>query len=393
MASPEQRLAAIVRVVAAGMLFCMVFSGSLWISTRPYPLTPVFGLVPPFPWPLDAAVAALLVGLLGAVIAWPRAWPPVAAVVGLLAVLFAQDQSRLWPSFYTFFLLLVLALGHDRRGGPTPPDRTLTGMQCAVAAIYFWGGVHKLTPHFFTEEFPWFIDPLTGVLPIPARWIPVLGVAAAAFEVAFAIGLLTRRFRRFALWEALAMHALVFVCIGPIRGHWNDSAWAWSLAMAAVVWVLFHAAAPFDATLMFSGPMKLLAPQVAVAVLVGIMPLLNGVNRWDSALSFNVYSGNQSTALVVLRPEAVDSLPPAVGAHVTLGDASAVLDLNAWSMGEFNAGVYPERRVFLRLFDQICRWVAADSAQLVVVEKASWFAPKATTIQAAKRPRNHEPID
>jgi Mn2+/Fe2+ NRAMP family transporter len=71
MASPEQRLAAIVRVVAAGMLFCMAFSGSLWISTRPYPLTPVFGLVPPFPWPLDAAVAALLVGLLGAVIAWP----------------------------------------------------------------------------------------------------------------------------------------------------------------------------------------------------------------------------------------------------------------------------------------------------------------------------------
>lgn len=386
MASPEQRLAAIVRVVAAGMLFCMAFSGSLWISTRLYPLTPAFGLVPPFPWPLDVAVAAVLVGLLGAVIAWPRAWSPVAAVVVLLAVLFAQDQSRLWPSFYTFFLLLVLALGHDRRGGQPAGARTLTGMQFAVAAIYFWGGVHKLTPHFFTEEFPWFIEPLTGVLPIPAGWLPAFGVAAAIFEVAFAIGLLTRRFRRFALWEALAMHALVFVCIGPIRGHWNDSAWAWSLAMAAVAWVLFHAAAPFDATLMLSGPMKLLAPQGAVAVLVGIMPLLNGVNRWDSALSFNVYSGNQSSAVVVLRPEAVDRLPPPVAAHVTRGDASAVLDLNAWSMSEFNAGVYPERRVFLRLFAQICPWVGPDAAQLVIVEKATWFTPKATTIQACGGP-------
>ena len=379
MGSPEQRLAAIVRLVAAGMLVCMAFSGSLWVSTRLYTLTPACGLVPPFPWPFDALAAAVLVGLLCALLIRPLARGPVAAVVVALAVLFAQDQSRLWPSFYTFFLLFVLATGHDRHGGPNAAERTLTGMRFAVALIYFWGGVHKLTPHFFTEEFPWFIEPLTGVLPIPAGWIPGLGVAAAVFEVAFAIGLLTRRFRRFALWEALAMHAVVFVCIGPIRGHWNDSAWAWSLTMAPVVWVLFHAAAPCDAAVMLAGPMERFAPQAAVAVLVGIMPLLNGVNRWDSALSFNVYTGNQSTAVVVLRPDAVDSLPPAVAAHVTRGDVSAVLDLNAWAMAEFNAGVYPEDRVFRRLFDQICGWLGPDAARLVIVEKATWFAPKATT--------------
>jgi hypothetical protein len=386
MASPEQRLAAIVRVTAAGMVFCMACSGSLWMSTRLYPLTPALGIMPPFAWPLDMAVAAALVGLLCVVLIRPLGWPPVAAIIVVIALLFTQDQSRMWPSFYTFFLLFILALGHGRRGSQPAAARTLTGMQFAVAAIYFWGGVHKLTPHFFAEEFPWLIEPLTGLLPIPAAWLPAFGIAAAIFEMTFAIGLLTRRFRRFALWEALAMHALVFVCIGPIRGHWNDSAWAWSLAMAAVAWVLFHAAAPFDATLILSGPMKLLAPQGAVAVLVGIMPLLNGVNRWDSALSFNVYSGNQSSAVVVLRPEAVDRLPPPVAAHVTRGDASAVLDLNAWSMSEFNAGVYPERRVFRRLFAQICRWVGPDAAQLVIVEKATWFTPKATTIQAARRP-------
>jgi hypothetical protein len=379
MGSPDQRLAAVVRVVAAGMLFCMGFSGSLWLSTRLYPLTPAFGLVPPFPWPLDALAAAALVGLLCVVLIRPLAWPPVAAVVIVLVMLFAQDQSRQWPSFYTFSLLFVLAAGLDRHGGPNAAERTLTGMRFAVAAIYCWGGVHKLTPHFFSEEFPWFIEPLTAVLPIPAGWLPALGIAAAIFEVIFAIGLLTRRFRRFALWDAMAMHAVVFVCIGPIRGHWNDSAWAWSLTMAAVVWALFHAAPPFDASLMLGGPLKPLALQAAVAVLVGVMPLLNGINRWDSALSFNVYSGNQSAALVVLRPEAVDSLPPAVAAHVTRGDVSAVLDLDAWAMAEFNAGVYPEGRVFRRLFDQICDWVGPEAARLIVVEKATWFSPKATT--------------
>jgi hypothetical protein len=386
MAGPEQRLTTVTRLVAGSMLFCMAFSGTLWISTRLYPLTPLFGIVPPFPWPLDAAVVALLVGLLLAVIAWPRAWPPLAAVVVLLALLFAQDQSRLWPSFYMFFLLFLLALGHDRRGGEQAADRTLTGMRFAVAAIYFWGGVHKLTPHFFTEEFPWFLEPLTGLLRIPAAWIPPLGVAAAVFEVAFAIGLLTRRFRRFALWEALAMHAIVFVCIGPIRGHWNDSAWAWSLTMAAVAWLLFHAAPPCAAGLMFKGPALQFLPQAAVAVLVGMMPALNGVNRWDSALSFNVYSGNASTAYVVMLPEVVDRLPPPVAAHVARGENWAVLDFNTWAMGEFNAGVYPERRVFRRLFSEVCRWVPDGTSKLISVEKASWMAPKTTETQACGEP-------
>lgn len=381
MTGPERQLAAVTRLVAGSMLFCMAFSGSLWISTRTYPLTPAFGIVPPFPWPLDAAVAALLVGLLLAVVARPRAWQPIAAVVVLLALLFAQDQSRLWPSFYSFFLLFLLALGHDPRGGESEASRTLTGMRFAVAAIYFWGGVHKLTPHFFTEEFPWFIEPLTSLLPIPAAWIAPLGVAAAVFEVAFAIGLLIPRLRRFALWEALAMHAVVLICIGPIRGHWNDSAWAWSLTMAALVWLLFRDPTPSHSAPLLQGPLVRLLPQAVVAVLVGIMPALNGVNRWDSALSFNVYTGNVSTGLVVMPPEVVRSLPPAVAAHVTPGDEWAVLDLNVWSMAEFNAGVYPERRVFCRLWGEICRWVPSGSARLVVVEKATWFAPKATTVE------------
>lgn len=386
MAGPEQWLTAVTRLVAGAMLFCMAFSGTLWISTRTYPLTPLLGIVPPFPWPLDAAVAALLVGLLLAVIARPRAWQPIAAVVALLALLFAQDQSRLWPSFYTFFLLLLLALGHDPRGGEFEASRTLTGMRFAVAAIYFWGGVHKLTPHFFTEEFPWFLEPLTSLLRVPAAWIPPLGVAAAVFEMAFAIGLLTRRFRRFALWEALAMHAVVFLCIGPIRGHWNDSAWAWSLTMAAIVWLLFHAAAPFDVGRGLEGSPARRLPQAAVAVLVGVMPALNGINRWDSALSFNVYTGNTSTAYVVMLPEVVDRLPAAVAAHVARGEHWAVLDFNTWAMGEFNAGVYPERRVFNRLFSDVCRRLPAGTAKLIVVEKAGWFTQKATESRGCGEP-------
>lgn len=119
LASDDRRLAAMARLVAGSMLLCMAFSGRLWLSTRLYPLTPLFGIVPPFSWPLDAAVLGLVGTLLLAVMARPLARTPVTMLAALLVVLFAQDQSRLWPSFYSCFLLLLLLAGHDRSGGDT----------------------------------------------------------------------------------------------------------------------------------------------------------------------------------------------------------------------------------------------------------------------------------
>ena len=377
LASDERRLAAMARLVAGSMLLCMAFSGRLWLSTRLYPLTPLFGIVPPFPWPLDAAAVGLVVGLLLAVMARPLSRMPVALLVVLLAVLFAQDQSRLWPSFYGCFLLFLLLLGHDRGGGDEAAGRTLTAMRFTVAAIYFWGGVQKLTQHFFREEFPWFIRPLTDLVPMPEGWIPAIGVAAAVFEMAFAIGLLTRRFRGIALCEAMLMHAAILVCIGPLRGHWNDSAWIWSLTMATQAWLLFFAARPFEPAEMFMGrPPRWLTAGV-VAVLAGIMPAFHTLGLWDAALSFNVYTGNVNAASIVMLPDAADRLPAELQPHVVREERWAMLDVDAWSQSLFNAGVYPEIRVFRRLFEAVSRDLPPESARLVVVERATWLSPKA----------------
>lgn len=391
LASDERRLAAMARLVAGSMLLCMAFSGRLWLSTRLYPLTPLFGIVPPFPWPLDAAVLGLVVGLLLAIIARPMARMQVALLAALLAVLFAQDQSRLWPSFYACFLLVILLAGHDRSGGDEAASRTLAGMRFTVAAIYFWGGVQKLTQHFFHEEFPWFIRPLTDLLPIPEAWIPVLGIGAAVLEIAFAIGLLTRRFRGIALGEAMLMHAVILVCIGPLRGHWNDSAWIWSLTMAAQAWLLFFAARPFEPTKMFAAPPARSLPRLAVAVLAGVMPSFHTVGLWDAAISFNVYTGNVNTASIVMLPEAADKLPAELRPHVVRQDRSAMLDLGGWSQSLFNAGVYPEIRVFRRLFEVVTRDLPPESTRLVVVERATWLRPRMAKVLSVARPAARVP--
>lgn len=390
LASDERRLAAMGRLVAGSMLLCMAFSGPLWLSTRAYPLTPLCGIIPPLPWPIDAAALGLVGSLLLAVMVRPLARMPVTMLVVLLALLFAQDQSRLWPSFYSCFLLLILLAGHDRSGGDMAAGRTLVGMRFTVAAIYFWGGVQKLTTHFFHEEFPWFIRPLTDLVPMPEGWIPRLGIAAAVFEITFAIGLLSRRFRGIALCDAMLMHAAILVCIGPLRGHWNDSAWIWSLTMAAQAWLLFYAAPAFEPATMFAGPPARVLAAAGVAVLVGVMPAFHTLGLWDAALSFNVYTGNVNAASIVMLPEAADRLPAELQPHVVREPRWAMLDVNAWSQSLFNAGVYPEIRVFRRLFEAVTQDLPPASARLVVVERATWFSPKARR-PLASLPLAHPP--
>jgi len=301
----------------------------------------------------------------------------VAGVVVSLGVLFLQDQSRLWPSFYEFFLLFLLVLPHRPDTGQEDDRRTLTGMRFVVAAVYFWGGFHKLTTHFLHQAFPWFVQPLTNAGIVPAAAVPMLAGLVPAYEMAVGLGLLTRRFRRPALAAALAMHLVILACIGPLREHWNDSAWSWSLASAALAWTLFAAAPPFTFAGMFAAPRSRCLPQLLVAVLLGILPALNGLNRWDSALSFNVYTGNTTEGYVQMRPEAAARLPPELVPHVTRHGEWAVLDLNAWSRQEFNAGCYPEPRIYRRLFTTVCGWIEDPAARLVIFEKAGWFRPRA----------------
>jgi hypothetical protein len=128
---------------------------------------------------------------------------------------------------------------------------------------------------------------------------------------------------------------------------------------------------------MFAGPPVRAITAAGVAVLVGIMPAFHTFSLWDAALSFNVYTGNVNAASVVMLPEAADRLPAEVQPYVVRKDRWAMLDVNAWSQSLFNAGVYPEIRVFRRLFEAVSRDLPPDSARLVVVERATWLSPKA----------------
>ena len=291
--SEEKRLALFSTLLAVSVLLCIAFSWKLWTSSRLYPLVPLFESVPRFPYPFDYLFLALFCAALVGVAVRPCSRILSALVVAGFAVLFLQDQNRIWPSFYEFFFLFLLLAGRRPGAGAEEAQRVLMGARFVMAAVYFWSGVQKLNTYFYHDTFPWFLQPLTERLPFDVAFMPQLAVVGAVMEALFGIGLLTKRFRTLALYEAMLMHALIFVLSGPLRDGWNDSAWIWSNCTAVLVWVLFHKAPAFEARKMLNAPVlgaqRLYGlPQALAVVFIGVLPLLNNFNLWDSALSFNI---------------------------------------------------------------------------------------------------------
>lgn len=375
-ADPEQRLAWLKCALCVGFAGGALVSWRVWLSTRFLPLTPAFS-VPPTPFPFDYALLAGLLALLGWIAHAKRPSYSIAALLLLLAFLLLQDQGRLYPSVYEyFFMLSALALfGFSRSMKADVPLRTA---RLIVVCIYFWSGVQKINQEFTPEVLPLLIDPALHFSSSSAAMIWVLtfaGLAVPLFEIALGIGLLTQKYRSKALAAALSMHIFLFFAIGPFWNTWFKAAWEWNLVAGILVFVLFYEAKgeTWKETLFQQQFLHGM-----VVLLFGVLPVLNFFNLWDSALAFNMFSGNATRGTVYVDDALVRQLPKEIRSHVRKDRRDrTVVDLDRLSQAEFNAGLYAEPRIFRRIARKFCAYaVNPDDAVLVIREKSGWLGTR-----------------
>lgn len=312
---PGDRAALLARVVPAALAVLLLMARGLLLHEHSsfrygYPAAPLLAALH-VRWPLDWLLAGAAVASLIIAAARPSRAARTAALA-CMALLFAGDQGRLFPGLYGFSLFLfALTAVRD-------PRVAADAVRVALAAVYMWSGVHKLSPHF-AHDLRWFVAPVLraiGVADGPSAWLTVAAWAAAAGETAFGVALLLPRgpsaVRAGALAAALAMHALIALCIGPLRGGWNNSAWAWNAATAVTAAVAFIArqlSAPHSTHAVARVVQWVVPPPAwralwrsraaaAVVALFLVAPALHLVDRWDTSLSFNVYTGNINSGAV-----------------------------------------------------------------------------------------------
>jgi len=261
-------------------------SPKLWLSSRLYPLTPVWSFFRSPSSPGDHIIYFALIALLISACVIPRR-EILIGVFTLLALLALQDQSRWQPWFYQYVvMLLAIALA-----GSTRPSAALNTCCLIVAAIYIWSGFAKLNPNFVNVIFPSLLEPFMGWRLAPPRWlVHDLAFVAPLLECVAGVGLLTRRFRKVAVYGAIAMHILILMAIGPLGSRFNVVVWPWNFAMIAFLLILFLRRADNP------GPQEIIwgkgfAFQKVALLLFGLMPALSAFNLWDHYLSSALYSG------------------------------------------------------------------------------------------------------
>ena len=352
--------------VISGMLAGFALSPKLWLSSRFYPLTPVWSFIRPLPSPGDYLLFFTLTALLIAAAIVPRR-EILIAVFALLVLVILQDQSRLQPWFYQYALmLLAIALA-----GPGRPTAALNTCCLIIAATYVWSGLAKLNPIFIGDTFPFLVKPLVGGVPGVGPWlVRYLPFLAPLVECALGAGLLIKRFRPFAVLAAIAMHVFILVMIGPLGRGVNVVVWPWNLAMIAFLLILFSGRTeqPAPRDIIWG---REFAFQKIVLVLFALMPILDFFNLWDHYLSSALYSGNRNSGVVYLSDAVFDRLPDKIEDYVTEdGPNRNELDIFDWSVGELNVPSYPEIRIYKNVAREICRYASDDpSVELVVQGK------------------------
>jgi hypothetical protein len=345
--------------LASGVLL----GGKLWLSSRDYPLMPVWSGLPPIPFPFDYVMVAALILVLGAVAVARRPGRPLAALLLIAGGLSILDQTRWQPWLYQYlFMFGALARYH---WGHTTGVVALNSCRVIMASTYLWSGLHKLNREFATQTFAWilgFLHPLPAHL--ASRYLILLAVGAALGEASLGVGLMTVRWRRPAVVAAILMHLFILITLRKIM-----LLWPWNIAMIAFIVLLFS-----NTQLRAR---EILSPRngwyhVAVVILFAILPALSLVHLWDSYLSFAMFSGDVKGARVYISDGVRADLPSTVRAYVTKDEQGRnLLDMYRWSNSEVHVPPYPETRTFRRFAMYACRYAKAPTdVELVIAQRS-----------------------
>jgi predicted DCC family thiol-disulfide oxidoreductase YuxK len=354
----------------------LAMSSHLWIGPRSYPLAPVFDFLPRAMHPVDYMLFASLFALVGMTLVSPKPQKFIAALLAIMIIFCLLDQTRWQPWVFLYgFMLATLALFSWDSESVAGRSRALNVARLIMASTYLFSGLQKANLNFIQNDFPWIVSPITNTVPALAPMLHWLGMAAPFIQVAFALGLLTRRFRQISLVAAVAMHVFILAMFGPLGLNWNNIIWPWTAAMAAVDILLFTSKQEFSwHDIVWSGRHQY---HTAVLVLFIGLPLLSFVNLWDSYLSAALYSGNLTEGVIYTNDRGRDSLPARFKRYlVHTSDDSNVINIQRWAVDDLNVTPYPEARVYKKIAKEVCLHLRNPADLVLLVREQRLFFSK-----------------
>lgn len=367
--------APVVRLIALALLAHIALSWRLWYAgmERTFPLLPLWGeahLSAELWGNTSIAVQRiseiLLLGVWGLTLVLSLVWPNhrrllLGSMLALLAFV-VQDLNRL--QVWTYFYLLAWGILFFEQKNPAATLRLL------VAGVYVWGGLHKLTPYFAEDNFPWFCEAFAWTKPLGQY--PELGYAVGAGEALLGVGLIWERSRPFVRYLAVGFHAFIVLALSPLGLGWNAVVLPWNVAMAGMVWVLGAPSQTGRAGIRSLWRMRS-HMSLVIAGLVWLLPAFNLVGWWPEAFSWKMYANTQPEAGFYVWPQA--SLPSSwrpIWEQYAQEETGRLL-FDDWTMAELHVPMFNHRYTQRQLALYLCESIGGTcEAGLWRLEVKPW---------------------
>ena len=369
-----QRLKLIKISVAIGLLFSMLCSYNLWAGQRWFPVCPVFkgfSISPPYDYILLGLEIILIFFLV--TVSKPRFVIFLILVLNLVYVLL--DQNRLQPWFFIYNSFLVVLLFYNWRiDNINNYNSFFIILQLCFGAVYVYSGLQKFNPGFINDTYPWFIKPLANF--VSERQMTMLyktGYVIPLMEIFIGFGLLVKPLRFIAIPLVILLHVIILILMGPFGNNYNSVVWPWNLMMIVLAMLLFSGKTNerfFSVSHLFKQPVFYL-----VIALFWILPAFNLVGKWETYLSFSLYSGNNNNAKILMCDDAYNRLPFYVRHYVHYQGGQYLLYPKEWCLYELKTPLYPEKRVFENVYNyvQVISHSTEQDVKLVYIEKLKLF--------------------
>jgi hypothetical protein len=273
------------------------------------------------------------------------------------AVLVVFDLNRLQPWFYVYnCMLLVFVFYNGRVDDPNKYTAYFIILQIMLASVYFFCGLSQLNPLFTETDFLDIVSPLKKLMSERQfTFFNKLGSAIPYLLMFIGLGLIISPIRYLAITFGVCIHFLLIIFLFPSSGNQNYSLWFSNLCFMAMMILLFSGKTKqryFSPTFLFNLP--IFYPVMTVFV---ILPLFNNSGQWPDYPSFNFKSGNYTSAVISLSPEASEKLPPSLKKYCDPSYTFLVFDYKSWCRDELHVDCYPSALVF----NSICGYLRATT--------------------------------
>jgi len=345
------RLEWVTRAIALFFIIGILLSFDLWLSSRVFPLTPIFNFLK-IKYPFDLALVICLLVLLG-VNLFITNRKIILCTVAVLVVTLMFDQMRWQPWVYIYLLLLLpfTFIDYRRKG-----FLILTCHQIIFSGIYFWSGVHKLNSNFVEYVFKDILSKVFGAESQLFSVLILMGYLLPLIEILVSIALIFPRTRNLGVYLGMGVHFLILICFSPLGVNENSIILPWNAAMMVLITLIFY---KNDQKIFVhhNQTSEVRITKLVTVLLVWFCPLLNVFNYWDHYLSFSLYSGKINHFYIAIEDSELPKLNERhkkYFAEINGLKGGKIIDVQKWALLELNVPFTGQSRVFRNICKPFC---------------------------------------